>query len=174
MAAPAVCMASRLSSALWFMLVLNLHSWFIWKNVSALLVYDRETLLSIRESHGLLFKPNAGRYEQSDLPPPPPDIPAYLWRYAPLVSQRKHPRKRGKRGGVLVRVRAFQRATYGSVWGSRTSYGYMMSRRRWLVPIELVDVSVAMDQLSVSTTQEYLPPRCARTGGYGVDLRNLR
>ncbi len=73
------------------------------QNVESLLVYDRQTLLNFRHSAKDLVKFDyAG---QKTLPPLLSGIPAYLCRLPVTHPRRKHHRRRGKRGGQLVRVK---------------------------------------------------------------------
>ncbi|KAI2646105.1 RNA-directed DNA polymerase from mobile element jockey [Labeo rohita] len=80
-------------------------------DVSALLGYDHQTLYNIRASEDTL----AGRYElgnqTTSLPPFLADIPAFLHRSPCIIPRKKRWRRRGKRGGVLVRFKAYLAST---------------------------------------------------------------
>lgn len=73
--------------------------------MSPLLVYDRLTLLSIRNSVEKV--PIYDSVGQLTGTPPPflTSIPAYLWRQPCLPLQRNSRRRRGRRGGIRVRLR---------------------------------------------------------------------
>ena len=164
-----MCTALRLST-IWILLAL------ICKSVSALLVYDRQTLLDIRASHTLCKGQNTCE-DYSDHPFLS-DIPEYL-RRAPLdlVCPRRRPRKRGKRGGALVRRRAFLRARRGS---SQEGSVYLSGglppcptqRQRWIYPVDLTG-ETAPTWLPAPASVEYFP-RLLRSAGRGVDHGNLR
>ncbi|KAJ0033693.1 hypothetical protein NQD34_000800 [Periophthalmus magnuspinnatus] len=99
-----LCTACRLP-LLRILLLLLLLSFFV-KNVSPLLTYDRQTLLKIRDS---LVKPSIHGFsgQSKTLPPLLASIPHYLLRLpAPLPRKSRH-RRRGKRSGVLVTLRAY-------------------------------------------------------------------
>ncbi|KAL0152339.1 hypothetical protein M9458_052062, partial [Cirrhinus mrigala] len=76
--APAVCTAFRLSIALWLILVVT----SICRNLSALLVYDRQALFNIRISHEIFINQNIRGDECKD-PPFLSAIPDYLREDAP-------------------------------------------------------------------------------------------
>lgn len=98
------CVARRLP--LLGLLLICLFLLLVTRNVSPLLVYDRLTLLSICNSVEKV--PIYGSVGQSaTLPPFIASIPAYLWREPCLPLRRNRRRKRGKRGGIRVRLRAY-------------------------------------------------------------------
>lgn len=103
-----LCLASRLPP-LCVLLLLSILSHFA-QNVSPLLVYDRQTLLNIRN---YVVKPSiCGFSGQSKMPLPfLSSVPSYLWRVPCLLPAinhyRKRSRRRGRRGGRLVRLRAY-------------------------------------------------------------------
>lgn len=100
------CVACRLSLLRFLLIFLFLL--LITQNVSPLLVYDRLTLLTIGKSG--YISSIYGTDEQSKIPPPfLESIPAFLQRQ-PCFLPRKNKnrrRRRGKRGGVRVRLRAY-------------------------------------------------------------------
>lgn len=107
--APAVCTAQRLPVL--FTVLLSLIISISYKDVLALLVYDRQALLVIRDQHELFLK-QVNRGNQSSVPPPLLSAsPMYLQRSLYAEPRRKRQRRRGKRGGVVVRVRAYLRST---------------------------------------------------------------
>lgn len=74
------------------------------RSVSPLLVYDRLTLLNIRKSLEKL--PICGFAGHSKrLPPYLESIPPYLWRPSCWLPRNSRRRKRGKRGGVLIKLK---------------------------------------------------------------------
>ncbi|KAL7880914.1 hypothetical protein SRHO_G00031680 [Serrasalmus rhombeus] len=77
-------------------------------DVSGLFVYDRQAFFNVRISYDLWLKQNFE--EQTVLPPHLVTVPAYLWR-APAPQGKKRTRKRGKRGGVLLKLKAPWRHT---------------------------------------------------------------
>lgn len=105
--------------------------------VNTLLVYDRQTLLDLRISAKNLV--NFDSYGQKTLPPFLSDFPSYLCHTPVPLPRRKCHRRRGKRSGCLVRLRA------GLVRSDRGGYGagprLCISGRSldpvaaWLVPV---------------------------------------
>jgi len=97
------CMASRLPRLLSLTLITVLLCGLC-QVTPALLVYDRQALLHIRTVCSSLS--NHEFYDKNCNPPPHLAlVPTYLWR-TPVKLRRKRPRRRGKRGGVLVRIRS--------------------------------------------------------------------
>lgn len=97
-----LCLAGRLP-LLCVLLLLLILSHFA-QNVSPLLVYDRQTLLNIRNS---VVKPTiCGSSGQSKTPPPfLSSVPSHLWRVScPLPTINRY-RRRSRRGSRLVRLR---------------------------------------------------------------------
>ena len=76
-------------------------------NVSAILIYDRQTLLNIRST----AETELSRHDLADwtasLPPLLADIPAYRRRTPCAPPWKKRRRRRGKRAGVLVKIKAY-------------------------------------------------------------------
>ncbi|KAI4794669.1 hypothetical protein KUCAC02_031919, partial [Chaenocephalus aceratus] len=64
-------------------------------------------------------------------------IPAYLRRQVYAIPQRKRPRRRGKRGGEAVRIRAYLLSLRGKAPGLNSSgcYAAPMTRQRWLLRV---------------------------------------
>lgn len=100
-----LCMVRRppLLSLLAFLLFLL----FVIANATSQFVYDSLTLLRIRDSVNY-FPVQAGNGHSNTPPPHLASVPAYLWRpvYA-LPRNKKHRRRRGKRGGIHVKFRAY-------------------------------------------------------------------
>ncbi|RXN37132.1 RNA-directed DNA polymerase from mobile element jockey-like protein [Labeo rohita] len=147
-------------------------------NISALLVYDRQALFNIRVSHEIFIKQNIRGDECKD-PPFLSAIPDYLRCVAPVI-QRRRPRKRGKRSGVLVRVRAYLRTSCGSSGRRGRAMAGLLSpaflgpavpRRRWLYPVAPAVGVPVVDQLFSPATD--CLPRPPGSGGRGVDRGNL-
>ncbi|CAL9701295.1 unnamed protein product [Knipowitschia caucasica] len=82
--APAVCTAQHLSVLIWllFAQIANLS----YQSVSALLVYDRQSLFSIRDQHELFLKQNYGNRSSGGLPPLSPWLCPRTCT-APVLSQ---------------------------------------------------------------------------------------
>lgn len=105
--APA-CAACGLSELL-FGLFVALLLFFSWHDVSALQVYDRQALLNIGYCQKSLTK--WASEKASHAPPFLSDKPDYL-RCTPVSCQRrKHWWRLGKRGGILVRMKALRRSS---------------------------------------------------------------
>lgn len=101
---PAVCKVLRQSLLLILLFTVSVYVF----DASALLVYDRQSLLQIKASYELFL--NRSKNEHSNAPPPlQAPVPAFLQRAPCVIPRRKRPRRRRKRAGVLVRVRACQR-----------------------------------------------------------------
>ena len=93
-----VCQARR---QVLYLLCLFLLLLTLVHNINALLVYDRQTLLDLRNAAINLKKSD---YCEGGTPFPP-DLPADLRRtLAPLPRRRRY-RRRGKRSGYLVKLR---------------------------------------------------------------------
>ncbi|XP_078020782.1 uncharacterized protein LOC144459869 [Epinephelus lanceolatus] len=142
---------------------------FLCQDSSALLVCDQQALLDIRASQKTL--PNVDWGDQtSGLPPPLASVPAYLLRSPVVISRRKRSRRRGKRAGVLVKLKILRRSTCWTdprhpVRGSHVQPLCL----RWIQPV--VPPCPAAGCLHLPT--EVPPPRCRVRNG-GVDFRNLR
>ncbi len=78
------------------------------RDVSALFVYDRQMFYNIRASEDTLSgRYGLGNHQTMGLPPFLADIPAFLRRPPCFIPRKKRWRRRGKRGGVLVRFKAY-------------------------------------------------------------------
>ncbi len=95
-------MAGRLLSVL-FVLCL---SYFLTHTVRALLVYDHQMLLNIRSSVEVLSS-TVLRGSNFNCSPPITSIPACLRRSPWVFTTRKRRRRRGKRGGIAVKLRLY-------------------------------------------------------------------
>ncbi|ROL41604.1 hypothetical protein DPX16_22947 [Anabarilius grahami] len=79
---------------------------FVIHDVSSLLVYNRMMLLKIRDTVNNL--PQCAKNRHSNTPPPLlASVPAYLWRPVCALPRNKRRRRRGKRGGLLVKLKAY-------------------------------------------------------------------
>ncbi len=138
------------------------------QNVESLLVYDRQTLLNFRHSAKDLVKFDyAG---QKTLPPLLSGIPAYLCRLPVTHPRRKHHRRRGKRGGQLVRVKTGLALSSMGSWTEYRAVPRLSISRRLLDPIDawLVPV-VGSDEVSLSRA-----PCSPRPRWRGVNPQDLR
>ena len=170
------CSTGRLSLCSVF--VICLVNYLICREVSSLLTYDRQTLLEI----GGFFN-----YPMNDLlmnsPPCFEEIPPFLRRSPPFyVARKKRHRRRGKRGGVQVKLKAHLRAVRVSDRGCdlhlldiSPALLSWRTRGRWIRPV-FPDVSAVSVSCSADPDQLLLPPTCWRVpaGRRGVDRRNLR
>ena len=121
-----VCSASRLPRALCLSFVTALFL-CIYLDVSALLCYDRQALLNIRDQ--ITREARAARPEPRDWNKPPPPvlsgIPAYLRLTSAAPPRKNRSRRRGRRGGLLVKLKI------------KLSLNRAAARRvvRWLRPV---------------------------------------
>ncbi|XP_076597184.1 uncharacterized protein LOC143326976 [Chaetodon auriga] len=134
-----VCTAGRLLLLpyLVFLLFLSIGT----KQIESLLVYDRQSLLFLGQNVRDVDAFNHGG--QNTVPPLLAAIPRHLYRASALRSRRKRPRRRGRRGGRLVRLK-LQLACPSSI--SRTEYGLFPPfsvPRRFLDPIDACLVPVS-------------------------------
>lgn len=82
------------------------------QDVLALLVYDRQTLYNITASEDTLSgRYELGNHQTTGRPPFLADIPAFLCRLPCVIPCKKRWRPRGKRGRVLVRLKAYLAST---------------------------------------------------------------
>ncbi|XP_013881019.1 uncharacterized protein LOC106530015 [Austrofundulus limnaeus] len=132
-----------------------------WRDVTALLTYNCQTLLDIRQQHqSFLWRWKSAGANNS--PPFFTDIPSYLRRTPFCIPRKKRSRRRGKRAGVLVRIKALQREDF-------RSSGSCCFSSRWILPV-VPGPAKTWAHLPVA-----VPPlrRCQRVGR-GVELTNLR
>ncbi|XP_049460938.1 uncharacterized protein LOC125906366 [Epinephelus fuscoguttatus] len=112
--------------------------------VLPMLVYDRLTLLNIRDS--LEKRPICGSDGHSKIPPPfLASIPPQLRRLSCWLSRNSRRRRRGKRGGVLIKLKSYLASSCHDpcrlLAGSSADYrGYDLRsskeyRYRWLRPV---------------------------------------
>ncbi|CAM4550428.1 unnamed protein product [Leuciscus chuanchicus] len=152
-----VCKASRLSASrcVCFLFAAVLFLCFCCRDVTSLLVYDRQTLFDIRVSCEALGLSRDRLGEQAGgLPPWLFNIPDYL-RCVPCdFPRKKRHRRRGRRGGVLVRLRAYLRSSdvphphllCGGGCGRPAVCGCRCSevpRLRWIRPVFPSPIAVA-------------------------------
>lgn len=173
--APAVCTAQRLPVLFCLLFVIISSSY---QNVTALFVYDRQTLFSIRDQYAVWTTTVSYGNQSSDvLSSTLPALPAYLQLTSSTASRRKRHRRRRKRGGVVVRARAYLRSTRKNDPGFQhdsflpTICPSLDLKRRWLLLIQ-PEAVIAVDQLRMPV-EEFVPRR-SQTAKRGVDLMNLR
>ena len=113
--------------------------WFyVCQNVSALLVYDSQALLHLRPSLELILPPNPTSGNHKSSPPPLlSDIPTYLRRSHCILPRRKRFRRRGKRGGALVHLKAYLTASSVNYprLGCHGPPAARQVRDRWIRPV---------------------------------------
>ncbi|KAL7378950.1 hypothetical protein ABVT39_021026 [Epinephelus coioides] len=110
--------------------------------VSALRIYDRDSLFRIKESMEGLFD-TWGRYKQA-FPPPfiiDPDSPEYLLLCRAPGKVRRKSKKRGSRSGVQVKRRRHTAACLGS---AILGHGECARCLRW-IPFLNVHAAVCLD-----------------------------
>nr|XP_061839065.1 uncharacterized protein LOC133621161 isoform X1 [Nerophis lumbriciformis]XP_061839075.1 uncharacterized protein LOC133621161 isoform X1 [Nerophis lumbriciformis] len=164
--APVCALACRLSLSALFVFVFFAS---IFVSVSSLLVYDRQTLLDLCPSPTDMINFDVG-FSTSQSAFSPGRIPAFLSRPLAPLPRRKRLRRRGKRGGQLVKVRALlarlpvaPRRMNGAVSGLLLHPRSLDPIGSWLVPI-------------VGLEEEACRRRscCPRPRRRGVDHRHLR
>lgn len=159
-----MCRASRLSAFLGtlFIILLSIYR----SHASALLVYDRQSLLNFKFAQEMLYNQRSGH---QSCPPPPllANIPAHLWRTP--YPRSKRTRKRGKRGGVLLQVRAHLRSCKAN---TGLSSGHLVAQRclRWIHHIESGEVHAGFQQQPPVVWMH----RARKASHRGVNHRNLR
>ncbi|CAI5695095.1 unnamed protein product, partial [Oreochromis niloticus] len=158
-----VCVARRLSLPLLCLFVLG----FFIARVNPLLMYNRQTLLDLRLVASDLT--NTTYTGHKTLPPFLCGIPANLCRTLAPASRRKRFRRRGKRSGLLVKLKAYLVRSSPAPWNKRGSVphhvfspGSLEPIDAWLVPV------VGSDQMS---QPRKIFPHLRRRG---ANLRNLR
>ena len=133
--------------------------------VSALWIYDQDSLFSIRESiEGLFY--TWGRYKQAFSPPfiIDPDSPEYLLLCRALGKARRKSRKRVSRSGVQVK----RRRTAARLGSAILGHG---ERTRCLHRIHLLNVCDRTSTLlSAWATTEVLEPTQCWSGGQWLSL----
>ncbi|XDV46760.1 hypothetical protein PO909_016600 [Leuciscus waleckii] len=147
-------------------------------SVSALLVYDRQTLFNIRLTVDILSeRHDLGDRWTSKLPPLLSDIPEYLRRSpAVVLPRKKRYRRRGKCGGALVRLKAYLASTCvtspDGCYVPAVAGRLLRMRDRWLRPV-FPDPQIISEAHLLTVPSS---PRQARIhrGGGGVDFFNLR
>lgn len=174
-----VCTACHLPLSV--LCVFLLFLLFVTHQVDSLLVYDRQELLNIRLSAGNVVR--FGVDGQNTCPPPfPSDLPAFLCRPLAPPPPRKRYRRRGKRSGLLVRLKARSAVTsenttrfpsglfagHGASHTRSISYLYLDPVVRWLVPIVGADAGLDVKDHPLFRRR----PLCTRIRG--VNLRSLR
>ncbi|TKS65252.1 RNA-directed DNA polymerase from mobile element jockey [Collichthys lucidus] len=161
-----VCVPGRL--LLLQCLVFLVFSTLVITQIKSLLVYDRQFLLDIRHNVRTLDAFKHG--EQKTVPPLLAGIPTHLCRALALPPRRKRLRRRGKRGGRLVKLKAW---LAGSSTISRTELGLIhpfVVPRRFLDPIGACLVPVTGSFAGLQPRRS-CPPRLSQRG---VDLRLLK
>ncbi len=117
--------------------------------VYALLVYDRQTFYNIRASEDTLSgRYGLGNHQTMGLPPFLADIPAFLRRPPCVIPRKKRWRRRGKRGGVLVRFKAYLASVSHDGCYVPAAYRGWCSPWRWWVtaplPVPSSDATAAV------------------------------
>lgn len=131
-----LCVASRLP--LLPVLCIVLFLLFLIRDVSPLLVYDRLTLLNLRDFAEKL--PNQGFSRRPNIPPPLlASIPPHLWHFPSGSLRNSRRRRRGRRGGLSYRLRAHGFVLHSSFGLSRERVSYYIRGStdpcyRWLIP----------------------------------------
>ncbi|XP_056586108.1 uncharacterized protein LOC130407337 isoform X1 [Triplophysa dalaica] len=145
------------------------------RDVSALLFYDRQTLYNIGDFNNTLSGRHVLEYQHTTNPPPfLADIPAFLHRLPCVIPRKKRWRRRGKRGGVLVRFKAYLVSSSVGVVCPRDGVSVSVARLsldvrgRWLRPVFPTATSEA--DLSIVPS----PPARAWARRSGVDCSSLR
>ena len=161
-----VCAAGRLLllQCVLFLLFLTIGT----RQTESLLVYDRQSLLLIRQNVAHL----GAFYQdgQNTCPPFLAGLPPHLCRASALPPRRKRPRRRGSRGGRLVKLKLWLSRSSSSSWsGYGLSSGFAVPRR-FLDPADVCLVPV------VGSLEGLLPRRLCpfRASRRGVDHRLLR
>ncbi|XP_025757021.1 uncharacterized protein LOC109200448 isoform X1 [Oreochromis niloticus] len=157
-----VCVARRLSLPLLCLFVL-----FFIARVNPLLMYNRQTLLDLRLVASDLT--NTTYTGHKTLPPFLAGIPANLCRTLAPASRRKRFRRRGKRSGLLVKLKAYLVRSSPAPWNKRGSVPHHVFSPRSLEPIDAwlvpVDVPAAKDFPSSSSARcEPTEPAAAVSG----------
>ncbi|KAE8297852.1 Bis(5'-adenosyl)-triphosphatase [Larimichthys crocea] len=148
--------------------LLTVFSTLVITQIKSLLVYDRQFLLDLRHNVSTL-----GAFEhggQKTVPPLLAGIPTHLCRALALPPRRKRLRRRGKRGGRLVKLKAW---LAGSSTISRTELGLIhpfVVPRRFLDPIGACLVPVTGSFAGLQPRRS-CPPRLSQRG---VNLRLLK
>ncbi|KAE8278126.1 hypothetical protein D5F01_LYC23799 [Larimichthys crocea] len=161
-----VCVPGRL--LLLQYLVFLVFSTLVITQIKSLLVYDRQFLLDVRHNVRTL-----GAFEhggQKTVPPLLAGIPTHLCRALALPPRRKRLRRCGKRGGLLVKLKAW---LAGSSTISRTELGLIhpfVVPRRFLDPIGACLVPVTGSFAGLQPRRS-CPPRLSQRG---VNLRLLK
>lgn len=158
-----VCVASSLS-----LCALSVFTFTL--NVNSLLVYDRQTLLDLRPLSVNLLKP---RYipGQRVCPPLLSGIPPYLLRGAVAPLRRTRRRRRGKRSGRLVRLRA----CFAASSTASALLGLIDPLLRRFVPWHSWDpIDSCLVPVAGSDEGGSPCPPCFRLSQRGVNLHNLR
>ena len=128
-----LCVAGRLPLLPFPCIVLFLS--FLFHKVSSLLVYDRLILLKICDSENKL--PIQDFNDQTKPPPPVlAFVPSHLWRLPGRLPRNSRRRRRGKRGGVICRLKAHLAWLFGlsSDYAGCDIRGSVDYSYRWLLP----------------------------------------
>ncbi|KAK7929483.1 hypothetical protein WMY93_005878 [Mugilogobius chulae] len=106
------------------------------------------------------------------LPPHLLSVPAYLWRF-PVAMRKKRPRKRGRRSGVLVKIRTYRRSSHGGNLypdpAPRCS-AVKLRGMRWIQPVFPARVAEGARHLPLESELWHRH----RRGSRGVDLGCLK
>ncbi|XP_049924017.1 LOW QUALITY PROTEIN: uncharacterized protein LOC126404683 [Epinephelus moara] len=161
-----VCMAGRLLLPLWLAFLLFVILGTV--QIESLLVYDHQSILDLRHNvRDLSIFDHGG---QKTLPPLLSEILTHLYRASALPPRQKRLRRRGKRGGRLVKLKVcLARSSSISRSGHGLSFPFAVPRR-FLDPIDACLVPVA------GLVEGFRPRRpCSpRFSQRGVNLQNLK
>lgn len=163
-----VCVACRLLLLVPLVFVLFLST--VCKNVDSLLVYDRQTLLNIRSATNDLV--NYDQSEQRTSLPFVSAIPFYLWCTPVPLFRRRRYRHRGKRSGLLVKIKRYLAKCF---WINHytTLAENKLDRRRVISWHSMDSVNTGLITL-ISRDVDVPPPRSPRLRRGGVNLQSLR
>ncbi|XP_039866220.1 uncharacterized protein LOC120720561 [Simochromis diagramma] len=144
-------------------------------DVSTLLVYDRQTLLNLRP---LDYQTQDFKWRSDDPPPLSKDFPDYLRHLPSTFSQRKCSRRRGKRGGIRVRIKALLKSyvaindrystnILSCISALRNHANFRLFCHRWIRPVGPYGY--------LDLPADLPPGRCwVRSSRGGANLGNLR
>ncbi|KAK7884422.1 hypothetical protein WMY93_027545 [Mugilogobius chulae] len=145
------CTGSHLPAL--FKLLFAIVLFCLWsQDISGLLIYDRQTLLDFKRSHEV-FLQHKFDDSSSKLPPHLASVPAYLLRSPVLSCRKKRPRRRGRRGGTRVRVRAFWKANCGMAISATGFRG--LNGLRWIQPVAPVRLPTGLRHLPVDSFSSF-------------------
>ena len=163
-----VCVACRLPlSILVFVVFLSI----VTQDVYSLLTYDRQTLLELQEF--AVKNVHFSYSEQKPLPPLLAGIPAHLYRVLDPTSRRMRRRRRGKRSGKLVKLKACLVRSPEAFLAHCRSVPRLSASWRSLDPIDsCLTAVIGSDQL-IQPLRRRCHPQLAWRGANFLNLRPL-